>query len=121
MMAFYKETVGRTAGNGLKLPKFHEVIHVPSDIKRIGPPREINEGHPESSLKEFAKHPAQVTQKRASVVSQQAGICLFEHLVIEHAHKVERGWPSATEATETTTTAGPTSHGRVGTRFNCKR
>ena len=91
LMTLYKSTIARSVGNGLKLPKFHQVFHVPSDIRRLGPPREYNEGRPESSLKEFAKRPSEGTQKRTSSISQQSGTRMFEHLVIEHAYKAERG------------------------------
>jgi hypothetical protein len=92
LMRYYKEIIARTDGNGLKLPKFHQVVHYARDIERLGPPRAYNEGRPESNLKDFAKRPAEVTQKRVATVSQQAGTRMVEHLVIEHAYNAERDW-----------------------------
>ena len=34
----YKSIVNRQEGNGLKIPKMHELLHVCRDILRHGPP-----------------------------------------------------------------------------------
>jgi len=39
LLVFYKQTVARTAGNGMKFTKFHQILHVP--------PRE---NHPEKCI-----------------------------------------------------------------------
>jgi hypothetical protein len=44
IMHKFKDTVRRTEGNGLKLPKFHQLFHVPCYILKFGSPKNFNSG-----------------------------------------------------------------------------
>jgi hypothetical protein len=33
LLTLYKETVAHTEGNGLKLPKFHQILHFEMDME----------------------------------------------------------------------------------------
>ena len=58
-------TLPRSDGNGWKLQKTHEILHLPANVSRFGHSRNFDSGHGESALKDKAKKPARTSQKRS--------------------------------------------------------
>jgi len=54
----------RLEGQGWKMQKLHELLHLSSDITRFGPPSNFNCSMWESMLKPVVKEPARTSQKR---------------------------------------------------------
>ena len=52
----------REAGNGWKIQKMHELLHLVPDIKRFGSPSNFDAGIGELLLQAFAKHPASTSR-----------------------------------------------------------
>jgi hypothetical protein len=67
---------------GWALSKFHEPLHLPSDITRFGPPENWNTSTGERHHKERCKKPSVTAQKRHDVFTMQAANRLFESLVV---------------------------------------
>jgi hypothetical protein len=87
MLKTLKEFIPRLDGNGWKLQKFHEHLHVVDDISRFGSPRNTDAGSGERSLKYFAKRPAETSQKRTSVFLGQVCSRLHETAMIRFANR----------------------------------
>jgi len=64
MMEHMKENLPRNEGNGWTIQKFHELHHVPSDVRRFGSPQNFDTSIGESSLWWWGKDPARVAQMR---------------------------------------------------------
>ena len=64
MLAMVRFYTPRKKGNGWKIQKFHDLLHVALDIERFGPPSNFDAGPSESGLKTWAKLPAMTSQKR---------------------------------------------------------
>ncbi len=58
-----KEFTPRNHGNGWKSQKFHEIMHLPTDIYMYGSPQNYVNSPTEHGLIESAKHPADHAQK----------------------------------------------------------
>ena len=58
-------TLPRKDGNGWKLQKTHELLHLPHFTSRFGHPQNYDSGPGESALKQHAKKPARTSQKRS--------------------------------------------------------
>lgn len=54
----------RRKGNGWKIQKFHELLHLATDTQRYGLPANFDAGWGERELKTSAKNPARSSQKR---------------------------------------------------------
>ena len=54
----------RKKGNGWKIQKFHDLLHLAVDMERFGPPSNFDAGPMESGLKFWAKLPALTSQTR---------------------------------------------------------
>ena len=63
MMKFYKQTVRRDSIHGMKISKFHELLHIVRDIHLFGLPKGYD-GRPGESSHKQTKQLAQRTQKR---------------------------------------------------------
>jgi len=50
-------------GNGWKLQKFHEILHLPVNIYMFGSPQNYDNSPTKHKLIETAKHPADHAQK----------------------------------------------------------
>jgi len=82
-----KEFTPRNHGNGWKLQKFHEHLHVPLDIYMFGSPQNYDNSPTEHGLIETAKRPADHAQKsRVSFISQVTKRSL-ETALIKKAHQ----------------------------------
>jgi hypothetical protein len=74
-------------GNGWKLQKFHDLMHLSDDIYRYGSPRNTDAGCGERALKFFAKAPSHTAQKRDTVFLEQLSLRLHER---EQMSKLKR-------------------------------
>jgi len=63
MLEMVKETIPWNICNGWKLQKFHDLLHVSRDMFMFGSPQNWDASLGEHNLIDFAKHPAQRTQK----------------------------------------------------------
>ena len=85
VMHKFKNTVQREDGNGLKLPKFHQLLHVPRYILKFGSPKNFNSGRCESHHIKLSKMPASTAQRRVATFEQQVGNRITDHLVVNRA------------------------------------
>ena len=84
MFRLFKSLVKRTEGTGLKLPKFHELLHCCRDILRHGPARGFDTCPTESNHKPL-KDLSQNTQRIKSRFESQTAKRLYEDNVIATA------------------------------------
>ena len=80
-----KDFTPRNHGNGWKLQKFHEILHVPMDIYMFGSPQNYDNSPTEHGLIETAKHPADHVQKSWALFISQVTKCLLETVLINKA------------------------------------
>lgn len=92
IMHILKKVARRTTGMGLKLFKFHAVVHMALDIILFGVPMEHDTGSNESGHK-VTKVAAKLTQKKASVFEIQTATRLAEFSLIELAMQELDGRP----------------------------
>jgi len=64
LLAMLKLYLPRVSGNGWKIQKFHDLLHLALDIDRFGDPANFDAGPGESMLRIFAKLVAKTAQKR---------------------------------------------------------
>lgn len=64
MLAMVRFYAPRKKGNGWKLQKFHDLMHLAGDMERFGPPSNFDAGPHESGLRFWAKLPAMTSQTR---------------------------------------------------------
>ena len=84
LMYVMKRVANRTEGMGLKLTKFHVIVHMWRDILYFGVPMEFDTGSNESGHKE-TKVAAKLTQKNESTFDFQTCVRLDEFLLIDLA------------------------------------
>ena len=84
-MRFYKSTIDRSQGNGLKIPKFHQLLHLPRYILKFGSPKNFNSGRMEALHIPLAKRPAKTAQKRKSVYEIQVALRISERNLVTRA------------------------------------
>ena len=82
LMFSIKSLVLRQSENGLKLSKFHEMMHVTRDIRLFGPP-DGYDGRPGESSHKHTKANARKTQRRNDVFEFQTCQRLYESTVID--------------------------------------
>ena len=63
LMSMIVSRLPRQTGNGWNLQKFHELLHIPTEMSLFGSPANWDAGVCESSLKTWAKKPAKTSQK----------------------------------------------------------
>ena len=80
--------LNRKKGQGWKLPKFHEQLHVPDDIHRNGPPSATNTQPTEHNHIEIVKNNYNNTQKRKLELDKQLGCRLAEGYKIDLVHRI---------------------------------
>jgi hypothetical protein len=88
LVTFITNNLPRLEGNGWKIQKLHEMLHLPDDIHRFGCPRNWDAGPGERSLKYFAKHPATTCQQRKDVFLGQVCSRLHETALIRTAGRL---------------------------------
>ena len=70
----------RRTGNGWKIQKFHDLIHLSKDMAMFGSPQNFDAGPYESSLRFWAKRMSQTAQKRGyKIFAKQVGDRIFEY------------------------------------------
>ena len=87
-MHLYKECVERTTGTGLKLTKFHQLLHNCRTISEHGSLQNVDSGRPESTHKVMSKDPARKTQKRKASLIEQTAKRLSENAVVTDAKSI---------------------------------
>ncbi len=85
LMHLYKKMVKRTEGTGLKLTKFHQILHHVKTISEHGSLLNVDSGRPESTHKVNTKDQSKKTQRRMSTLSQQTAIRLSEDILVRDA------------------------------------
>ena len=85
LMTLIRKLVTRKSDNGLKLSKFHEMLHVCRDIRLFGPP-DGYDGRPGESAHKFTKTNARKTQRRKHVFEKQTCDRMYESIVIDSFH-----------------------------------
>ena len=79
LLAMVKYFMPRRAGNGWKLQKYHDMLHLAENISRFGSPKNFDCGPGESSLRYWAKLPALTAQTRGyDTFSQQVANRIHE-------------------------------------------
>lgn len=84
LMYIMRAVARRETGMGLKIMKFHAIMHLIHDIILYGVPYEFDTGSNESHHKE-SKHAARLTQRKESSFNKQTAIRLLEFLCIDLA------------------------------------
>jgi hypothetical protein len=82
LMYIIRNVAKRTTGMGLKLMKFHAVLHLLQDMLLYGTPSEFDTGSNESHHKP-SKYAAKLTQRNESTFNYQTALRLLEFLIIE--------------------------------------
>jgi len=85
LMESYKTVVNRSEGNGLKLPKFHQLKHLPRYILKFGAPNNFNTSRCESHHIHLSKRPASTAQKRDECFETQVGKRIVDSVVLDRA------------------------------------
>jgi len=85
LMESYKTIVNRTEGNGLKLPKFHQLKHLPRYILKFGVPNNFSTSRCESHHIHLSKRPASTAQKRDECFETQVGKRIVDSVVVDRA------------------------------------
>lgn len=86
LMYLLKKVANRTTGMGLKIMKFHVILHMVDDIKNFGVPMEFDTGANESHHKK-SKHAAKLTQRNEANFNIQVAKRLFDFLVLDMANE----------------------------------
>ena len=81
-LKLFKSVVDRKDGNGLKLVKFHQQLHYPTQILKDGSLLNIDGGHCESIAIENLKKPGSKTQKRLKNLNKQIANNLFTNMIL---------------------------------------
>lgn len=76
----------RETGQGWDKCKFHEQLHVPKDISKMGNPEGWNSSIPEKNHIFFCKRPARTTQRRRATLDQQVAQRVSESYMIDTAY-----------------------------------
>ena len=78
----FKSIVRRKKGNGTKLTKVHQMLHLPYYISMYGCPSNWYGSPAESLHKHFVKKPGKNTQRRPDIFEKQAGKRVVESYII---------------------------------------
>ena len=84
----YKKLVVRNEGNGLKIPKFHLMLHVVRNICRHGAVGNYDGSRPEAIAKDLAKSPGLRTQKNHKSISFQSASRYHEDITVAEAERI---------------------------------
>ena len=84
IMYIMKTVATQSSGMGLKVMKFHAIIHLIMDMLLYGVPTKFDTGSNESHHKD-SKYAAKLTQRKEETFNFQTAICLLEFLCIDLA------------------------------------
>lgn len=90
IMYMIRKVANRTTGMGLKLTKYHAIVHMADDIINFGVPMNYDSGAPESGHK-GAKTAAKLTQKKEDTFDEQTSQRLLEMQLLNHAQEEING------------------------------
>jgi hypothetical protein len=80
LLHLLKTYMPRCTGNGWKIQKFHDLIHLSKDMAMFGSPLNFDAGPYESSLRFWAKRMAITSQKRGDkIFAKQVGDRIYEY------------------------------------------
>ena len=83
-----KFTLPREEGNGWKIQKFHELMHIPYDVNKFGSPKNFDTGIMENRLIHVGKINAKTTQKRGpKIFTRQLGDRIYQQQCFEKAKR----------------------------------
>ena len=91
IMYLVKKVAKRSKGMGLKLQKYHQIVHMADDILNFGVPLEVDTGSNESGHKR-TKVAAKLTQKNEETFDKQTAIRLEEAHLLELAELELQGF-----------------------------
>lgn len=92
IMYIIKIVANRSEGMGLKLTKFHAIVHIADDMLNLGVPMEVDTGSNETGHKP-TKTAAKLTQKQKKKFEIQTAARLEEVHLLEMAEEEMRGRP----------------------------
>ena len=92
VMYLIKKVANRTIGMGLKITKFHAIVHIADDILNFGVPMEVDTGSNESGHKP-TKRAAKLTQKNKATFEIQTATRLEEMHLLDLALEEIEGRP----------------------------
>ena len=84
-MRMYKEIVNRTTGNGLKIPKFHQLLHYVGQILKDGSLLNIDGGRCESIATTNYTNPGRRTQMRQQSFMKQLAYAHYSDVTVSSA------------------------------------
>lgn len=88
LLKMIKERLPRFQGNGWKIQKFHEMLHLPRDMHAFGSPANYDTGPCENALIYFAKMAAKTAQKHGDKVFQeQCALRVYETQLMEKVYR----------------------------------
>ena len=73
----------RHTGNGWKISKFHELLHIPRFMTAFGATKGYSAARPEAHHREHAKQPGRRSQKRVRHIDQQCATRVADAFVIQ--------------------------------------
>jgi hypothetical protein len=82
MLTMVRNCLPRCAGNGWKLPTFHNILHMVSDMCKYGKPKEANTEVGEKNHKVFAKRIGRRCRKQHKTFAKQVANRLSDTFVI---------------------------------------
>jgi hypothetical protein len=83
LMLQLKTNLPRDTGNGWKISKFHELLHIPRFMTAFGATKCFSAARPEAHHKEHAKQPGRRSQKRIKHIDQQCATRVADAFVIQ--------------------------------------
>ena len=83
MLNMVADCLPREQGNGWKLPTFHNIMHIVSDMCKYGKPNEANTEVGERNHKVFAKRIGRWCQKQHKTFANQVAVQLSDTFVTE--------------------------------------
>jgi hypothetical protein len=86
-MDYFKRTIERDYGHGMKNFKIHSILHVCHDMIRLGTCDNYNSKYGEKNHKENVKAPGRKTQMRAETFIEQTADRTYEDIVITRARR----------------------------------
>jgi len=84
----FKSVIERNTGNGLKIKKFHQLLHLPFLLTLYGAFSNSDTGPCERLLKYVVKNPFRSTQKRPKSAHLQIARRIIDNLVMDKAFKL---------------------------------
>jgi hypothetical protein len=88
-LKLYKDVVNRQDGNGLNIPKFHQMLHYNSYIAKYGSVLNFDGGRGESIARETHSDPGKKTQRRYDTFLKQLADNYHNDMIIKEASQLQ--------------------------------